>query len=482
MQKNKYQTIIIDVEQDKFDEDVNELISNSSESSNFFFLTRNLHDESGFIYKSAFDYIENLTTRGLNYINTVIVPLKTVSSVFNDNTIHLIWMVKNLDKMKFNKDNIREKHIWKDVEWGKREKNYNPKGKDPGNFWLPTVDDGKGKITGHILLTFEDIIDRVVKSTTESGDIVYIQSSKQINFKQLESELKIKIIYKESKSFINNGHFSSNSKQGKTVSKSLKSKVIFKSSEYMKDLKDGSIDLMVTSPPYWDLKNYFKKGQIGQESYLEYLERMGKVWEETFRVLDLNGSMWININTRTKNKKPILIPQDIIKQCSKIGFKLKHIIIWHKSSGIPTGKNNLVDHYEYFLWFVKSKDHYFNQQYFQEINDYKNENLAGGLTWNINRKAGSVGKDFIHPAIYPTELIERIIKMCSVENALVLDPFLGSGTTLIAAKNTKRECIGYEFNEGFEQLIRYRLKEERIEANEIEFLKDRSIESEIFRK
>ena len=68
----------------------------------------------------------------------------------------------------------------------------------------------------------------------------------------------------------------------------------------MLNLKDGSIDLMVTSQPYWDLKNYFKKGQIGQESYSEYLERMGKVWEETFRVLDLNGSMWININTRTK--------------------------------------------------------------------------------------------------------------------------------------------------------------------------------------
>ena len=482
MQMNKFQTIILDVVQDKVDEKIDELISESSSSSNFFFLTRNLYDDAGFIYKSVFDYIEELSSKGLNYINTIVVPIKKGVNSNADNTIHLIWMVKDLDKMKFNKDKIREKHIWKDVEWGKREKNYNPKGKDPGNFWLPTIDDGKGKITDHLLLSFDEIIERIIKSSTSSGDIVYIHSTTLLDIEKLERLFEIKISYKESIKLNNNALYSDKYIQAQQIIKSSQSKIFFKSSEQMKDLQNCSIDLMVTSPPYWDLKNYFKKGQIGQESYSEYLERIGKVWKETYRVLDSKGSMWININTRTKNKKPILIPQDIIKQCCKMGFILKNIVIWHKSSGIPTGKNNLVDHYEYFLWFVKSKEYYFDQKYFNEINDYKNKNLAGGLTWNINRKAGSVGKDFIHPAIYPTELIERIIKICSVENSLVLDPFLGSGTTLIAAKNTKRECVGYEFNEGFEQLIRYRLNEEKIVEEGIQFLKAMTIESEIFRK
>ena len=482
MQKDKFQTIIVDIEEDKIDDNISELISNSSDTSSFFFLTRNLFDDSGFIFKSVFDYIENFTSLGLNYINTIVIPTNAVLKSNTDNTIHLIWMVKNLDKMKFDKDSIREKHIWKDVEWGKREKNYNPKGKDPGNFWLPTIDDGKGKITDHILLFFVEIMDRLIKSTTTAGDYVYIQSSNMIDVKELERQLDIKIKFKKNSKSNKNGYFLAKDIHLQQKSNKTQSKVIFKSSEKMKDLKDCSIDLMVTSPPYWDLKNYFKIGQIGQESYSEYLDRMDKVWKETYRVLDPRGSMWININTRVKNKKPILIPQDIIKQCCKIGFKLKNIIIWHKSSGIPTGKNNLVDHYEYFLWFVKSKDHYFDQKYLSEINDYKNDNLIGGLTWNINRKAGSVGKDFIHPAIYPTELIERIIKICSLENSLILDPFLGSGTSIIAAKKTKRECVGYEFNEGFEQLIRYRFSEENIDTNLIEFVKNKTVESEIFRK
>ena len=64
--------------------------------------------------------------------------------------------------MTFDKDAIREKHIWKDVEWGKREKNYNPKGKDPGNVWIPTLDDGKAHITKHILLSESEIFARLI--------------------------------------------------------------------------------------------------------------------------------------------------------------------------------------------------------------------------------------------------------------------------------------------------------------------------------
>lgn len=87
------------------------------------------------------------------------------------------------------------------------------------------------------------------------------------------------------------------------------------------------------------------------------------------------------------------------------------------------------------------------------------------LFWNINRKAGSVGKQFIHPAIYPNDLVSRIIQITTYENDKVLDPFLGSGTTLITAIQTGRNCIGYEYNEGFKELINSRYLMEVGEGN-----------------
>ena len=74
--------------------------------------------------------------------------------------------------MLFIKDNIREKHIWKDVEWGKRKKNYNPKGKDPGNVWLPTKDDGKGKITEHLILNDIDNWKKTVRGGERHAETI----------------------------------------------------------------------------------------------------------------------------------------------------------------------------------------------------------------------------------------------------------------------------------------------------------------------
>ena len=81
---------------------------------------------------------------------------------FQDNVEHILFFSKS-KKFFFNKDPIREKHIWKDIEWGKRKKNYNPLGKDPGNLWMRTEDDGKGKITKHLPLNDEDAIDCVLQ-------------------------------------------------------------------------------------------------------------------------------------------------------------------------------------------------------------------------------------------------------------------------------------------------------------------------------
>jgi hypothetical protein len=90
---------------------------------------------------------------------------------FNDNVEHILFFSKS-KKYFLNKDPIREKHIWKDVEWGKRKKNYNPKGKDPGNVWIKTNDDGKGNITQHLPVTDTEVIERIIKCSSKEKDTV----------------------------------------------------------------------------------------------------------------------------------------------------------------------------------------------------------------------------------------------------------------------------------------------------------------------
>lgn len=466
MTNNLFQTIIyeatnIDSLQNKLPDFKNSLES----SGNLFIIADNIYVDN-IIETSFFDFIEIALNSEFKYINTIIFPIESSNQKLKHNIKYLLWFVKDYNKMYFDKDTIREKHIWKDVEWGKRTKNYNEKGKDPSNIWIPTIDNGKGKITEHLILSIEEIINRCIISTTKDQEKIFIESTTKIDDNKLikDRNIQIKIVTENNKDI-----YELDTSINKVKNSFTGAEVYFKSSEAMKEIKNNTVNLMVTSPPYWDLKNYFKEGQIGQESYEEYLNRLNAVWSETYRVLAQNGSMWININTRTKNKKPILIPNDIIKGCKEIGFKLKDIIIWHKSSGIPTHKNNLVDKHEYFLWFVKDNKSYFNLDSIKEINDYQNEKINNGIIWNINRKAGSVGKDFIHPAIYPTELIERVIKLTTKENDLVMDPFLGSGTSMLAALKNQRNFIGYEYNEDFDDLIKYRINTDKLNIDNIKF-------------
>ena len=475
--KNSFQTIFAVMKSKNLSIKVKEFYDSLGESGSLFVCCENRYGGDGFLKTSHLDLIEDVLSLELvAYVNTIVFPKKTEKNSGSDNLTYVLWFVKDISKMFFNKDPIREKHIWKNVEWGKRKKNYNPKGKDPGNFWLPTDDNGIGTITSHNILDYSEVVKRCVESTSVDGDHVLIEAP--LSFKKGIKNRKIKAV---------KASVPKKTKRASAVGSGFnkpplfKSQVVFSSSESLDQIKSSGVDLIITSPPYWDLKNYFKEGQIGQEDYSHYLERMERVWGESYRVLADAGSMWININNRTKNKKPILIAQDIIKSCRKVGFFLKDILIWHKSSAIPTHKNNLVDRYEYFLWFSKTKKPYYNKRFFSQINDYKNASLRGGFSWNINRKAGSVGKDFIHPAIYPLNLIERIILLCSAPGGLVLDPFLGSGTTLIASLKNNRLSIGYEFNEDFYSLIVHRLNNNNIDLKEVSFIGKKKLNKEVFR-
>jgi len=431
------------------------------ESGNVFVLVRNEYNANGDVQNDFFDIIEFGEQSGFSYVNTVVVPAKDkIVTELPDNVLYIVWFAKNKKKQFFNKDAIRESHIWKNVEWGKREKNYNPKGKDPGNVWIPTKDDGKGNITEHILMEMSEIVERLFMAAHHGIQKTLFISDIPEDEKFCNENMQFVYLQKENHNYIPQKQRIQTVCENVTqYKKTLFAKIIWGTSENMSEIANEAVDLVVTSPPYWDLKNYFKEGQIGQESYPKYLDRMYKVWNECYNKLAHNGSMWVNINIRVKNNKPILLPKDFIKQCKKIGFYYKGILIWHKSSGIPTHDKNIVDRHEYVLIFSKSPDLALNDKIYS-FSDYKNKTINGGLFWNINRKAGSVGKHYIHPAIYPNDLVTRIVETSTKEQQNVLDPFLGSGTTLIASVLADRNCCGYEYNEGFRNLIVDRIQNE----------------------
>lgn len=440
------------------------------QSGNIFVLVRNEVDGFGDVTSDFLDVIYAATSMGYLYVNTIVVPTEDrINADLPDNVLYIIWLAKDKNHF-FNKDVIRESHIWKDVEWGKRAKNYNPKGKDPGNVWIPTKDDGKAHITDHILLSLSDVINRLHSCSEQKGLGTLYVTSKGINKLGLIDCIHIEQL--SSPDVVTaSKHYRPNHPQT-SQQKQVNGTVVFGTSERMTKIPNGSVNVVVTSPPYWDLKDYFKEGQIGQESYQTYLNRLYKVCKGCYDKLSEDGSLWLNINIRTKNGSVILIPRDFVLQCKKIGFHYKGVLIWHKSSGIPTHDKNIVDRHEYVLVFSKSEKLNINSR-ICDFSDYKNGEINGGLFWNINRKAGSVGKQFIHPAIYPNDLVSRIIQITTSENDMVLDPFLGSGTTLIAAIKEGRNCIGYEYNEEFKELIYSRVTNEVASSvNLVEFINE----------
>ncbi len=453
-----YDVVILEIDYLKLNQYLIKIKEELKNSGSLFCICKSSYDKDLNVEYDVFNYIKTSLDLGYEYVNTVVFPLKqSNNALIQDNVSYMVWLSKNKAQMYFNKDAIREKHIWKDVEWGKREKNYNKKGKDPGNVWIPTLDDGKGKITKHILMEKNDIIERILKSTylQKAKIIIPFNSNIENRFKDYNCDFEfVEEVSKVKKKI------SKEIKNSKTYSDKISAKVFFETSEHMDKIKNSSIQTIVTSPPYWNLKDYFKKGQIGQEDYETYILRMNKVWFECYKKLNNKGSMWVNINVRVHEGKVILLPYDFIAQCRKIGFYYKGIIVWHKSSGIPTIPKNIVDRFEYVLLFTKDNCPYINCEKFLEYKDYKNEYINKGAIWNINRKFGSIGQKFIHPAIYPNELAKRLIEISSEKGQIVLDPFLGSGTTLISALNCGRSFIGYEYNEGFKTLMTTRFKKD----------------------
>ncbi len=265
-------------------------------------------------------------------------------------------------------------------------------------------------------------------------------------------------------------------------------------SRQMNELKDKSVHLIVTSPPYWQLKDYGTDNQIGfHDDYETYINHLNLTWKECFRVLHDGCRLCINIGDQFARSiyygryKIIPIHTEIIKFCEIIGFDFMGSIIWQKATtmntsggasimgSFPHPRNGIVKlDFEYILLFKKPGNAPKPTLVQKENSAMTNEE------WNTYFNGHwyfSGAKQDKHLAMFPEELPNRLIKMFSFPNETVLDPFLGSGTTSLVAKKLNRNSVGYEINPEFIPIIKERIGgNDAFSEVEVKVIKQKEIE------
>lgn len=249
--------------------------------------------------------------------------------------------------------------------------------------------------------------------------------------------------------------------------------IYFQSSEKMWPIREESVDLFVTSPPYWNLKDYGSDGGIGAGSYEEYLRRLGKAWDECFRTGKSNAVLVVNINSRRYRKCFYPIAFDIARTIRD--WKLWDVLIWYVPNALPQPNHymeRLFDNkHEYLLIFIKGapEEYKFHkprvpQKYIDADPRAHKKNERGRCLGSVIRipayRPPNVKQLNYHVAAFPEELVALLLETFTDPGDTVLDPFLGSGTTLKVARIMKRQGIGFEINAQYESLIRSRIMEE----------------------
>ena len=284
---------------------------------------------------------------------------------------------------------------------------------------------------------------------------------------------------------------------------------------HLTNIPDNSVDMCVTSPPYYNLRDYKNSGQIGAENTVkDFVENLCKVFDEIHRILKPTGSCWINIGDTYDKKRLLQVPSRFeIAMCDR-GWHLRNEIIWSKPNPQPiSSKDRFWGNHEKFFWFVKDvKKYYFNRDAIlvpqAEISIrrmFSKNNMSKRKDFNATSKEGfaissnsqdkhyarmreemGIDKEFnyeeliksgkcptrpefdtwnvpsvtykgAHFAVYPPELIEKPILSCCPEQGIVIDPFMGSGTTGEVAKLNNRKYIGLELNPEYAILANERI-------------------------
>jgi site-specific DNA-methyltransferase (adenine-specific) len=296
--------------------------------------------------------------------------------------------------------------------------------------------------------------------------------------------------------------------------------------ETLEKIPGESVDCVVTSPPYWALRDYGVKGQIGLESSIEeYLGKLMAVFTEIHRILKPTGTCWVNFGDTYANKtkgghrnKPqnnmydsltrratfpklktelsippkslCLIPARFALRMIERGWILRNEIIWHKPNAMPQSvKDRFSVDFEKIFFFVKERKYYFRQQYEKLRNpdrlqrrllDPDKKHKRGKSYWfsarpkNLEKQRlsmlekgrnkrcvwtiGTTSFPGNHFAVYPPRLIETPVLAGCPERGIVLDPFMGSGTTAIVAGKLNRKFIGIELNPEYVRLAKNRIK------------------------
>ena len=225
--------------------------------------------------------------------------------------------------------------------------------------------------------------------------------------------------------------------------------------EFLKEIEDQSVNLIITSPPY-NIKREYEKSL----THSEYLIAQEKVIFECIRILHDTGSICWQIGTYANRKEKI--PLDIILYplFKKYGLYLKNRIVWHFGHGLHA-KNSFSGRYETILWFTKSpSDYVFNLDPVRVPQKYPKKKYYDGDkkglyscnplgknpsdVWIIPNVKNNHVEKTVHPCQFPVGLVERLVLSLSNPNDKVLDPYLGSGTTVIAAIKNGRQGIGCE--------------------------------------
>jgi DNA modification methylase len=283
--------------------------------------------------------------------------------------------------------------------------------------------------------------------------------------------------------------------------------------EITKRLSTESIDCCITSPPYFGLRDYEVDYQIGnEENPNQYIENLTCVFNEVKRVLKKTGTLWLNIGdsytqsgkgydydpkrtprmrtTKVNSgkhwglggKQLLGIPWRLAFSLQNNGWILRQDIIWHKPNPMPEPvKDRCTKAHEYIFLFVKNKKYYYNYESMLEPAAYAGQTRGGSKkryeqnNGNLNQKNYSVrntrdvwtiqpdvSRNKIHFATFPKELVRRCIVAGCPNGGMVLDPFVGSGTTLIVAKKLGMNGIGIEINPQYAHYAR-----KQIETNDL---------------
>ena len=242
--------------------------------------------------------------------------------------------------------------------------------------------------------------------------------------------------------------------------------------DLLASIPDGAIQLIVTSPPYNLGKEYEKRLKLAK-----YLDEQTKVIRECFRVLSPNGSICWQVGNFVNKGEIVPLDTVLYPIFSELGLKLRNRIIWHFEHGLHCS-NRFSGRYETVSWFTKSDHYKFNLDPVRVPQKYpgkrhfkgpKTGQLSGnplgknpGDLWTIpNVKSNHVEKTE-QPCQFPVELVERLVLSMSEENDWVLDPFMGVGSSLVAAFRHARRAVGAELLKKYVGIARDRLADESV--------------------